>query len=217
MELMQALKWRYATKKFDQKKKVSNEDLKKIEALLCMSPSSTNVQPWHFVIATTDESKKKISKSTQGFYIFNEAKILESSATIVFCARTNLDEKFLLHLLDSEDKAGRIKNEQEKTNLHKGRSMFIDIHRNLLKDLQHWMEKQMYLNLGSFLLGVAELGLDAVPMEGFDAKTLDEELGLKGQGFVPVVLVSIGYRHKDDLNATLPKSRLDSKELITEI
>jgi len=217
MELMQALKWRYATKKFDTTKKISNEELKKIETLLCMSPSSTNVQPWHFVIATTEESKKKISKSTQGFYSFNEEKVLNSSATIIFCARTDLDEKYLLHLVDSESKAGRLKNDEEKTNMHKGRSMFIDIHRNLLKDLQHWMEKQMYLNLGSFLLGVAELNIDAVPMEGFDAKTLDEELGLKAKELVPVVLVPIGYRHKDDPNATLPKSRLDAKELITKI
>ena len=60
MELMKTIKWRYSTKKFDPTKKVSSEDLKKIEALLCMSPSSTNVQPWHFVIANTEEGKKKI-------------------------------------------------------------------------------------------------------------------------------------------------------------
>ncbi|MFA7108793.1 MAG: oxygen-insensitive NAD(P)H nitroreductase [Sphaerochaetaceae bacterium] len=217
MELMKTIKWRYSTKKFDPTKKVSSEDLKKIEALLCMSPSSTNVQPWHFVIANTEEGKKKISKSTQGFYIFNEAKILDSSLTIVFCSKTNIDEKFLLQLLDSEEEAGRFSNSEQKTNQNKGRAMFIDMHRNLGKDLNHWMQKQVYLNLGSFLLGVAQLGLDAVPMEGFDPITLDEELKLKEKGYTPIALVSIGYRHKDDINASLPKARLNPKETITRI
>lgn len=32
------------------------------------------------------------------------------------------------------------------------------------------MAKQVYLNVGNFLLGVAAMGLDAVPIEGFDAR-----------------------------------------------
>lgn len=53
------------------------------------------------------------------------------------------------------------------------------MHRVDLKDDDQWMAKQVYLNVGNFLLGVAALGLDAVPIEGFDAAILDEEFGLK--------------------------------------
>ena len=55
------------------------------------------------------------------------------------------------------------------------RHMFVNIHRYEQKDAQHWMEKQTYLNLGTILLGAAALGLDAVPLEGIDAKALNEE------------------------------------------
>lgn len=53
------------------------------------------------------------------------------------------------------------------------------MHRVDLKDDDQWMAKQVYLNVGNFLLGVAAMGTDAVPIEGFDAAILDEEFGLK--------------------------------------
>ncbi len=51
-----------------------------------------------------------------------------------------------------------------------------------LKDDDQWMAKQVYLNVGNFLLGVAAMGLDAVPIEGVDFAILDEEFDLKAQG-----------------------------------
>ena len=81
------------------------------------------------------------------------------------------------------------------------------------------MEKQVYLNIGSFLLGVASLGIDATPMEGIDVKALDEEFKLREKGFTAVIAASIGYRAKSDFNSTekTPKSRLSESEIITVI
>ena len=77
----------------------------------------------------------------------------------------------------------------------------------------------MCSNIGSFLLGVASLGIDATPMEGIDVKALDEEFGLREKGFTALVAVSIGYRAESDFNSTdkTPKSRLPESELFTEI
>ncbi|MNP70527.1 Oxygen-insensitive NAD(P)H nitroreductase [compost metagenome] len=65
------------------------------------------------------------------------------------------------------------------------------------------------------MLGAAALGVDATPMEGFDSKMLDAELGLRDQGFTSLVLVSLGYHSSDDFNAGLPKSRLPAESLFT--
>lgn len=99
---------------------------------------------------------------------------------------------------------------------HKGRSYFVNMHRFDYKDAQHWMEKQVYLNVGNFLLGVSTLNIDAVPIEGFDARILDEEFGLREKGFTSLVIVPIGYRSVEDFNASLPKSRLEFSEILTE-
>ncbi|MGV8979702.1 nitroreductase family protein [Clostridium sp.] len=103
MNIIESLNTRYSVKEFDATKKISNEDLSKIKDLLRLSASSVNGQPWHFVIANTDEGKKQISKSTQGFFNFNEAKVLDASQVVVFCSRTDMNEDYLLHVLEKED------------------------------------------------------------------------------------------------------------------
>lgn len=182
-----------------------------------MSPSSTNLQPWHFIIASTEEGKKRIAKGTQGFFSFNEAKVLNASHVVLFCSRITADEDYMQHLLSVEEMDGRFPNEQVKQGMNGGRNAFANIHKYDLKDLPHWMEKQVYLNIGNFLLGVATLGIDAVPMEGIDVKALDEEFGLREKGFTAVTAVSIGYRAATDFNITdkTPKSRLPEEEIFT--
>lgn len=59
MNIINIVKTRYSTKKFDSTKKISKDNLEKIKDLLQFSPSSTNIQPWHFILATTEEGKKK--------------------------------------------------------------------------------------------------------------------------------------------------------------
>lgn len=217
MDLMNVLNKRYSTKEFDATKKISQEAMELIETLLQLSPSSTNIQPWKFVIASTDQGKKRVAKATQGFYKFNEQKILDASAVVVFASRHELTEEFLLRILDKEDQDGRFAEENWKNETHGGRSIFVNMHKFDYKDAHHWAEKQLYLNLGNFLLGVAQMGLDALPMEGLDMKVLDEEFGLREQGFTSAIAVAIGYRKDTDFNATLPKSRLSKDDIIIRV
>lgn len=217
MNLIEIMERRYSTKKFDNTRKISAEDMKQIKELLRLSASSVNTQPWHFIIASSEEGKKQISKSTQGFYAFNDEKVLTASDIVVLCARTSMDEDYLQHILEKEDQDGRFANEEIKNGMHGGRSTFVNFHKNDYNDLQYWMDKQVYLNMGSLLLGSAVLGIDAVPMEGFDVKVLNEELGLTEKGLTAVALVPLGYKANDDFNTQLPKSRLSEEEVFTTI
>lgn len=216
MDIIKAAASRYSTKAFDADKKISEENIEKVKDLLRLSPSSTNSQPWHFILASTPEAKARIAKATSGFYVFNERKVLDASHVVVFCAKTAIDETHLSKLLDQENADGRFASQQAMEGQHKGRSYFVNMHRFDYKDAQHWMEKQVYLNVGNFLLGVSTLNIDAVPIEGFDARILDEEFGLREKGFTSLVIVPIGYRSVEDFNAALPKSRLAFSEILTE-
>ncbi|WP_034458264.1 oxygen-insensitive NAD(P)H-dependent nitroreductase NfsB [Buttiauxella noackiae] len=216
MDIIQSAASRYSTKAFDASKKISDENIEKVKDLLRLSPSSTNSQPWHFILASTDEAKARIAKATSGFYVFNERKVLDASHVVVFCAKTAIDETHLSKLLEQENADGRFASQQAMEGQHKGRSYFVNMHRFDYKDAQHWMEKQVYLNVGNFLLGVSTMNIDAVPIEGFDARILDEEFGLREKGFTSLVIVPIGYRSAEDFNAALPKSRLELSEILTE-
>ena len=214
MDIMKVVETRYATKEFDETKKLDPMTLEHLKTLLQKSPSSTNMQPWHFILAVSDEAKARVAKAVTGSYVYNETKVLNASAVVVFSSKVAIDEQYLLHLLEKEDADGRYPQPEFKAQSNKGRSFFSDIHKYDLKDQQHWIEKQVYLNLGNFLLGVAALGLDALPMEGCDVKVLNEEFSLIEKGFTASFLVSVGYHKESDFNATLPKSRLSIDEVV---
>ncbi|RTE66155.1 oxygen-insensitive NAD(P)H nitroreductase [Amphritea opalescens] len=215
MNLTDIVKSRYATKDFDSSKTIPEALFKQIKDLLRYSPSSVNSQPWHFVIADSPETRKRISAGTQGAFIFNEPKVMNASHVILFCAKTDIDDAYMQRLLDVEDKDGRFAEPAFKEGVSNGRSMFVNLHRYELKDAQHWMEKQVYLNMGTVLLGAGALGIDAVPIEGVDTKALNEEFGLIEKGYTALALVALGYRNPADFNAGLPKSRLPEEEIFT--
>lgn len=217
MDIIEILRSRYSTKKFDPTKKISEEDMNKVKAILQLAPSSTNIQPWRFIIASSEAGKKKIAESTKGIYAFNEGKVLDASAVVVFSVKSDLTKEYLDQVIGQEDYDGRYSDQEVKNKVYGGREMFANMHQYDYKDLQHWFEKQVYLNLGNFLLAVAHLGIDAVPMEGFDKKKIDENFKLREEGFTSSIIVAIGYRSETDFNAKVPKSRLQFETILREV
>ncbi|WP_372887306.1 oxygen-insensitive NAD(P)H nitroreductase, partial [Psychrobacter sp.] len=191
-------------------------DFQSLKDILRLSPSSTNIQPWHFVIADDDAGKARIAKGTQGMFDFNTAKVKDASHVIIFCSRIYADDEFLHEVLDKENTDGRFAEPKFKEQMHQVRKMFLDIRRYEQKDEPHWLVEQVYLNMGALLLGAATLGIDTVPMEGADLKALDEEFELRSKGYTAVAVISLGYRSEDDFNADLPKSRLSEARIITK-
>lgn len=217
MDILNILNNRYSAKEFDKTKKLTTEQITQIEDLLRLSPSSTNIQPWHFILATTDEGKKRVAKGASGFFSFNEAKVLDASAVVIFASLVDLTEDHLHNVLEKEEQDGRFPQKEFKEQNHGARSIFANMHKYDYKDFQHWADKQLYLNLGNFLLGTASLGLDSIAMEGFDLKALDEEFGLREKGFTASFVVSVGYHSSNDFNKDLPKSRLSKDEIIEKV
>lgn len=201
---------RYTAKVYDKTRKIAPEQLQQLVTLLRNTPSSVNAQPWHFFIVGTDEGKKTIEPALLDF---NKPRVMDASHTVVFAVRTSMDEDYLLHVLEQEDKAGRLRTEADRTMQHGGRSYFVGLNRE--KDLVGWGTKQAYIALGGLLFGAAALGIDATPIEGFKPAEMDEALGLREKGLTSVLVASLGYSSEEDFNARLPKSRLPESEVVT--
>lgn len=218
MQLTDALNRRYATKAFDATKKLPEAVVEQLFALLRLSPSSTNIQPWHFIVASTEQGKARLAKGAGGCYSYNESKILNASHVVLFCARTQVDEAHLQNVLAAEERDGRFTAKPELKNAaHNTRVAYLNEHKYIKKDVPHWLEKQVYLNMGSFLLGAALLEIDAVPLEGIDQAVLDAEFDLNSFDLTAVTAVALGYRADSDFNAGLPKSRLAVDDIFTLI
>lgn len=215
MDTVALAKRRYTTKAYDASRRIPQATIDALLEQLRHSPSSVNSQPWHFIVADTDEGKARLAKSTEVGFAYNTPKILNASHVIVFATRTDMTEAHLQAVLEQEGKDGRFRSDEAKAGQDQSRRFYVNLHRHDNKDLQHWMEKQTYLALGTALLGAAAYGLDATPIEGFDFKVMDAELGLRERGFTSVVVLSLGYHSEEDFNAGLGKSRLPAGEVFT--
>lgn len=215
MNIARLVTTRYTTKDYDPHKKIGADLVEQLQTLLRYAPSSTNSQPWHFVIVASDGGKANIALSTTGPYGGNEAKVRNASHVVVLCRRAELEDTHLQRVLDQEEQDGRFNTPETKAAQQRGRGFYVNLHRNELHDTQQWMEKQVYIALGTLLLGAAALGIDATPIEGFDHATLDEVLGLRDRGLNSVVMAALGYRSSGDFNAALPKSRLPAEDIFT--
>ncbi len=209
MNLEQLIDYRYTVKKFDKEYKLTENELELVKRLLQESPSSVNIQPWHFTIATTKEGIEKVAKSTANFG-FNDEKIRDASALVVMSVVEMTDE-IMTAITEKEDQDGRYAEVEYKQATDHGRRYFVNYNKENGGAFE-WMKNQVYLNAGHLVMGTSVIGLDSVIMEGFDPKVLNDELQLGTN--TPVLIIGLGKRAADDYNAALPKSRLDQSQII---
>ena len=78
--------------------------------------------------------------------------------------------------------------------------------------------RQTYIAFMAAITQAAYEGLDSTPMEGFNAGSLDEILGLREKGLRSTLLLPIGYKNATkDWLVNLVKVRKPMKELVTFI
>ena len=217
MDLLNVSKTRYTTKAKDPIRKIPKEHIARLLEILRLTPSSINIQPWHFFIADNQAAKERIAKALVGKYAYNAPKVLDSSHTILFCTKADISEQHLDNLLAQDDISGRFKDEKAKQGQKDSRSGYVNYYRNEKGDIQRWAENQTFIALGQILLAAGIEGIDATPIGGFDEQIINDELQLTEKGLVPSVLLTLGYRSENDFNAQLPKSRLDKEQIFTQL
>lgn len=178
------------------------------------SPSSVNSQPWHFFVVDNDDARAKIMPA---IVEMNHPRIADSSHTLIFCAKTPLDEQHLQNVLAQEEKDGRFGEGEIKEMMDKGRHFYVNKNSATPHSQFEWESRQLYIVLGQLLFAAAAIGIDSTAIEGFDDQKMDEILGLQQQGLKSVLVVSLGYRAANDSNATRPKSRLPEEQIFTRL
>ena len=217
MTLAPVARRRHTTKAYDPQRKLPPALLHDLLDVLHHAPASVNSQPWHFLVAGTDAARARIARATQPHQAYNTAKTTDASHVIVFATRTSIDDAHLEQVIEQETADGRYPTAEARAGQRGALYHYVDLHRHTLGDVQHWMQKQTYLALGTLLLAAGVHGIDATPMEGFDVDLLDAELGLRERGLTSVVLVALGYGSEANFNAGLPKSRLPKAQVFTHL
>lgn len=198
-QLIEALEWRYACKKFDANKRISDTDLDTILDSIQLTPSSYGLQPIKVLLIETKELREQIKPIA-----WNQAQVVDASHLLVFCHYTALSESYV-------DQHVSLMANTRNLPIEKLQGFGTHVKSSIATmDADHvnqWTGKQTYIALGQVLLSCALLKIDATPMEGFDRKALDELLDLSKDGLSASLLCPIGYRHAEDPYITLKKVR----------
>ena len=88
--------WRYATKKFDPSKKVSDQDLETLLEATRLSASSYGLQPYHIFVISDQETKEKLKPAS-----WNQSQITDASHIIVFANTTDFGEELVDEYIDN--------------------------------------------------------------------------------------------------------------------
>lgn len=209
MEFIKNQNWRYATKKFDQNKKVTTTDLELLKQAIQLSVSSYGLQLYKVLIIENEELRTKLKPAS-----WNQSQITDASHLFVFCNYTKVKPHDLDEYVNLTAKTRHLKKEDLQGY---GDFMKMKLSEKSKREQFSWSKCQTYISLANLLFACAELKIDACPMEGFEPEQYNTILGLTEKGLNASVIATIGYRHKEDKTQHLPKVRKPINELFEQL
>lgn len=207
--LLRALRWRYATKKFDPSRTVPDGVWRDLEEATLLAPSSYGLQPYRMLVITDGAVKASLPEITWG-----QGQPRDCSHFVVFASRVGIGPADVEKYIDLIASTRGV----PKEGLDDFRGMMMGTVTGTAREkLDEWCARQAYIALGFLLAACAELGVDACPMEGIDAAKYDAKFGLPAKGYKAVVACAVGYRAADDWLATLKKVRTPESDAVIRI
>ena len=208
MSNIKALNWRYATKKFDDTKMLSEDKIRVLKQAFNLTATSYGLQPLKMLVISNKETQKSLRELSM-----NQQQVDTASHVMVICIEDKIDEDFIRNYFK------RVKHLRETPDevLEPFQNFLVDDFRKKAVDEIHaWAVNQAYLALGTLLTVCAAEEIDACPMEGFEPEKYNEFLGLEERNLKSVLVLPVGYRAEDDEFSTFKKVRRPLDEVIIE-
>lgn len=207
-DLLGALRWRYAVKRFDPDRVISSEVWGAIEESLVLTPSSFGLQPWRFVVVTDPAVKAQMPSIS-----WNQQQPKDCSHMVVIATLKSIDTAYVDRFLEDVSETRKV----PLDGLANYRKVILGFLHNASERLGEWATQQGYIALGQLMASAAFLGVDACPMEGIEPSKYDRLLGLEGSGYATRVACALGYRHYEDGYASNAKVRFEAGQLIKRV
>ena len=209
MNVIDQYKWRYATKKFDAKKKISDSNIELIKESISLAPTSYGLQLFKVIIVENQEIKNELKKAS-----YNQSQISDASHIFVFCNSTKII---------GDDIDNYIKNKSSNQNKPISEiSGYGDFLKTTLLKKEHkkvsiWTANQVYIALSHLMTFCPSIGIDSCPVEGFDSYKYNEILNLNNRNLNSTVVAAVGYRSNKDSSQYEKKIRKSNDELFETI
>ncbi len=208
-QIIQDLNWRYATKKYDTTKKISDNDLATIKESLRLTATSFGLQSMKFLLVEDPAVREKLTPAS-----FGQTQITEASHLIILCSYIDVNSDHVDDYMQDVSTTREIPIEAT--------AQFGDYIKGAISNFsaerkEVWSSKQTYIALGQVMHTCATLRIDSTPMEGFDPEAYDEILGLSKNNLKANLVLALGYRHEEDVTQHQAKVRKSHEVLFETI
>ena len=209
MTSIENLQWRYAVKKFDQHKSLTETQIHILKEAFNLTATSYGLQPVKLVVVKNKEIQQSLVAHS-----WNQQQVANASHLLVLCIQNELSPEDIETYFDLVKKTRNTPDE------------ILTPFKNYLKDainskskeeISTWAKNQAYIALGNLMTVAANEKIDSCPMEGFIPEKYDEILNLKDHNLTSVLVLPVGFRAEDDFMKDLKKVRRETSEVVIEI
>jgi nitroreductase len=208
MNTIESLKWRYAVKKFNNKKLLNKEQINIIKEAFNLTATSYGLQPLKLLVISNKEIQKELVAHS-----WNQPQVLEASHLLVICIPKTYSKNEVEAYFDLVQK---IRNTPIEIIKPFKEFLTAEIDKKSQEELLGWNKNQAYLALGNLLTVCALEKIDACPMEGFIPEKYDEVLGLSEKNLTSTLVLPVGFRADDDYMKDLKKVRKNTNDVVLE-
>ncbi|AXG70821.1 putative NAD(P)H nitroreductase YfkO [Kordia sp. SMS9] len=209
MQIIESLKWRYATKKFDANRFLDDSQIEILKEAFNLTATSYGLQPIRLVVIKNKELQAQLVPHS-----WNQKQVVDASHVLVLCIDTTIDSESIQNYFE---RVKAIRKTPDQI-LAPFREFMIDtFSKKTDEELKTWAAKQVYIALGNLLTVCSVEKIDSCPMEGFIPEKYDELLGLEAHGLSSVLVLPVGYRAEDDMFSEMNKVRKTIAESVMEM
>ena len=174
MDTFEAINTRRAIKKFDNKHKMTSEQVRSLMELVILSPTSYNQQNWRFITVTDQTIKEQISKAARG-----QNQPSDGSLVIILCGNMNAWKQDPLRYWKNSttDKQEHVKN------------ALITKYADNSQNQRDEAIRSCGFAGQTIMLAAKQMGLDSCPMVGFEYDELAKIINLPEDHLIVLMIV----------------------------
>jgi nitroreductase len=180
--LSEVIKERHSVRKYDPTFKISQDEIKSMLTEATLAPSSSNLQPWRFIVIQDAETKKELRTIA-----YNQEQVETASAIIAVLGDKEM-YKSVDKIYRSAYEAGFMDEASMNTLIEGTNKTYPLASEEIRKNIASYDAGLLSMQL---MLIAKDRGYDTVPMGGFDKEKFAEKFNVS-ERFFPVVLIPVG-------------------------
>ncbi|GHH98887.1 nitroreductase family protein [Neobacillus kokaensis] len=173
---------RHSVRKYDPAFKISRDEIEDILNDAILAPSSSNLQPWRFIVIDDQDTKKELR------LIANNQEQVETSSAVIAVLGDKEMYKNVEKVYKSNYEDGHMDEATMKLMIENSNRLYSNLPEDIRKIIAAFDTGLISMQL---MLAAKAKGYDTVPMGGFNKQQFIEKFQVSDR-YMPMLLIALG-------------------------